>query len=243
MGRAVGLVDERGRRAGHRSRAAGAAPRLPGDLAVEDRVEGRVTGGEGAVGDDVQARRAGRSRPAVRPHHHVVVDDLALVGDRVPAGSAELGRCADLDPAERRRRGRRAVARRPVPGREDGRRPRTQVPDVGLLARRVEAVVVDGGVAVRVRRHVDAVARREEVAELGRELEREVDVAERRQLGLRCATDHGARIRAAALAAVTAGLGTGSAAEILEARRQAVDHALADDVDAVSVPWPSIPGS
>ena len=130
-------------------------------------------------------------------------------------------------PARRLRRGRRAEAGRAVAGRED----RASCADplyqeVGLLARRVVAVVVGCGVAVGVRRHVDPVPRGEQVAELRREVEGEVDVSERSALRLRGAADDGAGIGPAA----GTGLRARSTGEVGEARREAVDDALADDV-------------
>ncbi len=157
MRRLVGLVDQRGRADRDRRRAARAAPRLPRVLAVDDGVQRRVARCVRAVGDDVDAVAAVRAGAAVRPLDHVVVGHLRVVGDRVPAGRAELRRRADLDADVRRRRRDRAEARRAVAGREERRgRVATDraVDEVGLLARCVHAVVVELRGAVRVGRHV-----------------------------------------------------------------------------------------
>jgi subtilisin family serine protease len=118
--------------------------------------------------------------------HAVVVVDLAVPGDRVPAGGAELGRRADLDAGHRSGRRGGAEARRAVAAGEHRRGAPAEggVPDVGLLAGGVEAVVVGVAGAVGVRGDVDPPGVRQEVGELGREVEAEVDVAER---------DHGVR--------------------------------------------------
>ena len=228
------LVDERSLGNRHRGRAARAAPRLPGDAAVEGRVQGQVAGREGTVGDDIDAVATGGLRSAVRPDHDVVVSDLALVLDRVPAGAAELRGGADRDAGKGLRRSGRAEAGRAVARREDRGRARVVVDEIGFLARRVVAVVVGRGGAVGVRRHVDPVPRGEQVAELRRELEGEVDISERSTLRLRRAADDGAGIRSAA----RAGLCARPAGEVGEARREAVDDALPEDVGRGERPVP-----
>src|SRR6185312_3839646 len=117
-------------------------------------------------------------------------------------------------------------AGRAVTGREDRGRAEPVVEEVGLLARRVVTVVVGYRRAVGVRRHVYPVPRGEQIAELRRELEGEVDVSERSALRLRSPADHGTGVGPTA----GTGLSARPAREVSEARCEAADHALAEDV-------------
>ena len=126
------------------------------------------------------------------------------------------------------RRVGRAVAGGAVAGRVDrgGPAPEDLAPQGRLLAGRVEAVVV-GVVAVRVRDHVDPGLVGQEVGELGREVEPEVDVAHRGGLGLRGAADD------------RAGVGVARGVDVGEGRGPPLMTPWPTTFEAVSVPWPA----
>ena len=189
-----------GRRARSRAAATGVERLVPPHVSHAMRPSRAVLsvsspGGVGAVGDDVDAGRARRARPAVR--EQAITSLSATWPMRAIESQPVPPNCVDaptLTPATGDGDGRRAVAGRAVARENSGVAAEPVVDDVGLLAGGVVAVVVDVGVAVGVRRHVDAGRGREQVAELGRGVEAEVDVAVRRELGVRRAADDGARV-------------------------------------------------
>src|SRR4030095_6983623 len=159
-------------------RAAGAAAGPPGDGAVHDRVHRHAARGVGPVGDQVDAVRAVGPGAAVRPVGDVVVVDLRVALDRVPAGAAERGRGADLDAGDRRcgRGGAEAGGAVAAGVDRGGAVAEGGRPDVRLLAVGVEGVVVELRFAVGVRGDVHAEGVGQQIGELRGEVEAEVDV-------------------------------------------------------------------
>ncbi len=100
VGVLVGLVNQRQDAAGDRGRAAGTAPRIPGQVTVQgspgadtEVVQFLCASREGTASHHVRTARAARSGAAVGERGDVVVHDLHGAGDAVPAGGTVLGGC------------------------------------------------------------------------------------------------------------------------------------------------------